>query len=257
MARLSKGSRGFLGLTIVLALASLAVFFYAPGEEAPQPVGTAVIAPIEDLGETASALKDGADQVALVVRWDGAQWLVAGRPLAPLESLAAPLLLWLEGEAAGAKALLSLLPPTVRGQVLVTSADWRLLLALKAADNNLSIAFFTSEQPGRDNVARAAAEPSPLLAGFNPHDEEGSLPRLVYKAGGKVWLLDYRDLREVDVADARRLGLRVMAWGVEDPAVLPSLAAWQLDAIVTSQVSGLRAALTAAGQPLPDAAPKP
>lgn len=143
------------------------------------------------------------------------------------------------------------------GRVSVQSFDWTFLEAFQAAMPEVPTVYLTSEQPSFDTVRRNAGEPSAWLGGADLAAAEGSLPRLVAGAGGAVWSPNYRDLRPVELAEAHRLGLRVVVWTVNDPDDMASLLALGVDGIVTDYPDRLRAAMAAAGLALPPAYPPP
>ena len=143
------------------------------------------------------------------------------------------------------------------GRVTVQSFDWAFLAAFQQALPEVPTVYLTSEQPGLDTVGRHEAAPSPWLGGADLAAAEGSLPRLVAAQGGAVWSPNYRDLRPVELEEAHRLGLEVVAWTVNDPADMASLIEMGVDGIVTDYPDRLRGALEAAGLPLPPGHPLP
>lgn len=211
-----------------------------PGSDA------ALAAPERQARDGTLLLRLGA-AVALAERQSGGQ----ARYLLTLQR--DPTLAELEPSAAEAATLLAeaLARLGLEGRVAVASLDWSFLLAFRAAAPTVPTVWMTSEQPGRDTVRRGEA--SPWLAGRDPAQHEGSLAALVLAEGGAAWAPDYRDLRPVDVAEARRLGLAVLAWGVAEPAALDSLLELEVAGIVTPRPDRLRAALAARGLDLPAA----
>lgn len=137
----------------------------------------------------------------------------------------------------------------------VQSFDWGFLVALQERLPELTTIYLTSEQPEFDTVRRESDEPSPWLGGLHPDRVEGSLPRLVADAGGKIWAPDYRDLRPVDLKEAHDLGLKVLVWTVNDPVIMASLLDMGVDGIVTDYPDRLRALLEERRLTLPPAYP--
>ena len=76
-------------------------------------------------------------------------------------------------------------------------------------------------------------------------------------AGGRVWSPYFRDLREADLWEAHRLGLRVLVWTVNDPADMASLIDLGVDGIITDYPDRLRTVMADKGMPLPLRFPEP
>jgi len=129
----------------------------------------------------------------------------------------------------------------IEKRTTVQSFDWSFLAAFQKLMPSVPTAYLTSEQPGFDTVQRDGA--SPWMGESRPQQSEGSLPRLVQAAGGRLWSPDYRDLRPVDLEEAHRLGLHVVVWTVDEPATLASLAELGVDGIVTDYPDRLRSVL--------------
>jgi len=141
----------------------------------------------------------------------------------------------------------------IAGRATIQSFDWR---ALRRAQENapaIRTVYLTAEQSWLDNLERGRPRVSPWTAGFDPDDYEGSVPRAVAAAGGAAWSPYFRDLREADLAEARRLGLRVIVWTVNEPADMRSLMDQGIDGIITDYPDRLRAVMAERGLPLPPA----
>ncbi len=119
------------------------------------------------------------------------------------------------------------------GRATVQSFDWRVLRELRAIAPEISIACLTSERGWRDTVLRGRAEPSPWTAGLSVDAEGGSVPRLVHRFGGPLWMPFHADLRAESLAEARTLGLRVIVWTVNEAPDMEALARLGVDGIVT------------------------
>lgn len=135
----------------------------------------------------------------------------------------------------------------------IQSFDWRTLQAVQRLAPSMPTAYLTVER-GRDaNVVRGAA--SSWTAGFNLAAHGGSLPRTIKAAGGAIWSANYRDLRDDELGEAHALGLKVLAWTVNDPAEMRALIERGVDGIITDYPDRLRAVMAEKGLPLP--APTP
>ena len=144
----------------------------------------------------------------------------------------------------------------VAERATVQSFDWRTLQRVQVAAPEIETAYLTVEQDWMDTIRRDAAAISPWLAGYDLSKAEGLVPVLVDRAGGDVWSPFYRDLREVDLRDAHKLGLRVVVWTVNDPDDMASLIEMGVDGIITDYPDRLKAVLGEFGLPDPPAFPR-
>ena len=115
----------------------------------------------------------------------------------------------------------------------VQSFDWRVLLELRKLAPQLSIACLTSERGRHDTVLRGRPGPSPWTAGLSIDAYGGSVPRLVRRFGSPVWSPFHSDLTAEALAEARKLGLRVIVWTVNEVREMQALARLGVDGIVT------------------------
>ena len=153
-------------------------------------------------------------------------------PLAPAEAPA---------PAAFAAALVAFLRDSgVADRTAVQSFDWRALAAVQAEAPEIPTAYLTAERKWLDNLERGRPGASPWTAGLDIDDFGGSVPRAVKEAGGRVWAPYFRDLRDSALAEARRLGLKVVVWTVNDPADMASLIDLGVDGIITDYPDRLR-----------------
>lgn len=139
----------------------------------------------------------------------------------------------------------------VSARSTVQSLDWRSLQAVQVLAPEIATAYLTAEQPWLDNLRRGRPGVSPWTAGFDIDDHEGSAAALIDHLGGAIWSPCYRDLREADLREAKRLGLRVVVWTVNDPGDMSSLIDLGVDGIITDYPDRLRAVMETKGLPLP------
>ncbi len=168
-------------------------------------------------------------------------------PLAPAESPAPEVFaaaLVAEIRSAGAAA-----------RTTVQSFDWRTLKATQDQAPEIATTYLTAEQNWLDNIGRGKPGTSPWTAGLDVDAFEGSVPRLIAQAGGRVWSPFYRDLREVDLREAQRLGLAVVPYTVNDPADMATLIELGVDGIITDYPDRLRRVMAEKGMTLPPAFP--
>jgi glycerophosphoryl diester phosphodiesterase len=129
--------------------------------------------------------------------------------------------------------------------------DWRVLTAARAQIPEATIVASTEQQPGGDTVRLGAATPSPWLGGLDPAAFGRSVPRLVEAVGAAVWAPDYLDLNAALVQEAQAIGLRVVPWTVNDPAVMQRLIGLGVDGIISDRPDLLRKVLQEQGMALP------
>lgn len=153
-----------------------------------------------------------------------------------------------------AEALATLIRETgITERATVQSFDWRSLRRVQEVAPTIRTVYLTAEQSWLDNLERGRPGVSPWTAGIDPDDYEGSVPRPIEAAGGTVWAPYFRDLREADLAEAKRLDLRVVVWTVNEPADMRSLIDLGVDGIITDYPDRLRAVLAERDLPLPPA----
>jgi len=138
--------------------------------------------------------------------------------------------------------------------------DWRALLRTMALESAARCWFTTLPQSWfRDGDPPPEDEPpfahdlsllrdwvrngaSPWAAGFDAVKFDGSVVEAIKEAGGEGWFPYYRDATPGAIAKARRLGLAVGAWTVNDPNDMQSLVATGIDAICTDRTDLMAAA---------------
>lgn len=131
------------------------------------------------------------------------------------------------------------------------SFDWRTLRHAQRVAPEIPTVCLTVQQPGDDNVQAGQAGPSPLLAGFDVDDYGGSVPRLVRAAGCVVWSPNARDLTATTLAEARKEGLKVVVWTVNEESEMNALAQSGVDGIISDYPDRLRRVLARRGAALP------
>ncbi len=155
-----------------------------------------------------------------------------------------------------AEALVSAIQATgITERATIQSFDWRSLRRAQAIAPALRTVYLTAEQSWLNNLERGQPGVSPWTAGIDPDDYEASVPRTIEAAGGAVWSPYFRDLREADLAEAKRLGLRVVVWTVNEPADMRSLIDLGVDGIITDYPDRLRAVMAERDVPLPPVFP--
>ena len=133
----------------------------------------------------------------------------------------------------------------------IQSFDWRTLRRVQASAPEIETVYLSAEQRFLDNIERGRPAASPWTAGFDVDDYAGSVPRLVHAAGGRIWSPFYVDVTPEALAEAKRLGLKVIVWTVNDPMEMDRLIERGVDGIISDRPDILRRVMAARGLALP------
>lgn len=123
-------------------------------------------------------------------------------------------------------------------RVTVQSFDWSTLQVVQKEAPEIRTVYLSSPR----TLAPQGGKPSPWLAGFAPEDH-GSVPRAVKAAGGAVWSPNQTYLTPELLAEARSLGLAVIPWTVNAPAMMRKFLDMGVDGIITDRPDVLKAEL--------------
>jgi glycerophosphoryl diester phosphodiesterase len=146
-------------------------------------------------------------------------------------------------------------------RVTLQSFDWRTLQVAQREAPGISTVYLSAQQKfldtictgpdaGSPTIAPAKCGPSQWTAGQQLR-EQGSVPRMVKAAGGAIWSPEFRDIDEDKVREAHALGLRVVAWTVNDPAQMERVLEMGVDGLITDRPDVGREVLRRRGLPLP------
>jgi glycerophosphoryl diester phosphodiesterase len=115
----------------------------------------------------------------------------------------------------------------------IQSFDWRTLVEAHRLAPEIETVCLTIESGGMDTIQRAAARPSPWLAGLDLAGYGGSVPKLARQAGCAAWSPFWRNVTAANIAEAHALGLRVIPWTVNDPVEMARLVDLKVDGLIT------------------------
>ena len=118
-------------------------------------------------------------------------------------------------------------------RVQVQSFDWRTLQIVQRIAPEIPTAYLTLQR-SFDNIGAERPEGSNWTAGFQYRDH-GSVPKMVKAAGGSAWSAFHGDLDAAKVKEAQALGLKVLAWTVNDPAQMERLLGYGIDGLITDR----------------------
>jgi glycerophosphoryl diester phosphodiesterase len=105
----------------------------------------------------------------------------------------------------------------VEGRSTIQSFDWRTLKLVEREAPEIATSYLTE---GRD-----------------------SEPEKVHAAGGRIWSPEFRDLDAAKAAAARRLGLKVIPWTVNEPGDIARVLALGVDGLISDYPDRVRDAL--------------
>jgi glycerophosphoryl diester phosphodiesterase len=158
-------------------------------------------------------------------------------PLAPDETLAP--------EPFARRVIQEISAHRMASRATLQSFDWRTLQAAQRLAPRIPTAYLTAQQRFLDNIcagpaggnpnpAIADCQPSPWTAGFQLRDH-GSVPRMVKAAGGAIWSPWHGDLDAAKVREAHGLGLKVIAWTVNEPEQIQRMLELGVDGLITDR----------------------
>jgi len=127
------------------------------------------------------------------------------------------------------------------------SFDWRTLVVSKRVAPELATVCLTAEFPNFDTVKPDASGRSPWQAGLDPASHGNSLPRLVKAAGCDQWSANAGSLTAERVREAQALGLKVLAWTVNEAVEMERMIELRVDGLITDYPDRARRVLAERG----------
>ncbi|MCW5633903.1 MAG: glycerophosphodiester phosphodiesterase [Rubrivivax sp.] len=131
-------------------------------------------------------------------------------------------------------------------RVSIQSFDWRTLAVVRKLAPEIPTVALTARRDFLDNITDGR-----WTAGHSLAASGNSLPRLVKASGAAVWSPFHGDLTEALLAEAHALGLKVVPWTVNDPAIIDRLLGWGVDGLISDYPDRVRAAMARRGMALP------
>lgn len=135
----------------------------------------------------------------------------------------------------------------VVGRTTLQSFDWRTVVISKRVAPELETACLTAQFPNFDTVKPDASGRSPWQAGLVPAEHGNSVPRLVKAAGCAIWSANSAGLSAGLVREAQALGLKVLAWTVNESAEMARMIEMGVDGLITDYPDHARKALSERG----------
>ena len=119
-------------------------------------------------------------------------------------------------------------------RVQILSFDWRTLQVVQKLAPGMPTVYVTAQLPALDNLGIKSGQPSAWTAGFQ-HAQHGSVPRMIKAAGGSHWSSFWRELDAQKVREAQSLGIKVLAWTVNDRQSMGQMLDLGVDGLVTDR----------------------
>jgi glycerophosphoryl diester phosphodiesterase len=130
-------------------------------------------------------------------------------------------------------------------RVMIQSFDWRSLKLVQQLDPGMQTMYLTVRTRTTDNLADGTWTGGMLLR------DHASPGHMVKAAGGTIWAPNQASLTRDDLKSAQQLGLKVIPWTVNDPAVADRLIEWGVDGIISDYPDRIREVMAKRGLPLP------
>ena len=147
--------------------------------------------------------------------------------LSPLDAAAT-----LPPEAFARRVIAEIRQGGMQTRTMIQSFDWRTLQVVQKEAPEIRTMYLTSPR----TLARAAdGGPSPWLAGFDADRHGGSVPKAVHAAGGRIWAPNQTFLTPALRAEAQALGISVIPWTVNEPAMMNRLLDMDVDGIISDR----------------------
>jgi glycerophosphoryl diester phosphodiesterase len=138
-------------------------------------------------------------------------------------------------------------------RVMVQSFDWRTLQLVQKLAPAIPTVYLTLQRGSAPTVFLDKA--SNWTAGFNPADQQNSLPRTIKAAGGAIWSPYFGDVNPALISEARGLGLEVVVWTVNKPEDIARMIDIGVDGIISDHPDLLRKVAGEKGVALPPGSP--
>jgi len=120
----------------------------------------------------------------------------------------------------------------MQARTMIQSFDWRTLQVVQKEAPEIRTLYLSSPR----TLARAPdGSPSPWLAGFDADRFGASVPKAVKAAGGRIWAPNQTFLTPALRAEAQALGISVIPWTVNEPAMINKLLDMQVDGIISDR----------------------
>jgi glycerophosphoryl diester phosphodiesterase len=132
-------------------------------------------------------------------------------------------------------------------RVIIQSFDWRTLALVQQRAPGVRTAYLSAQQPWTNNIQSKTPD-SPRWTGPVRAQDHADVPSMVKAAGGTIWSPYFGDINAALVRKAHSLGLKVIAWTVNDDTDLDAVIAMQVDGLISDYPDRAKAALQRASK---------
>jgi len=131
------------------------------------------------------------------------------------------------------KAIAEIRKAGMERRIMVQSFDWRTLQVIQKEAPEIRTMYLSTP---RTLAPAGRGRPSPWLAGFAPELQLGSsVPKAIHAAGGRIWGPNHEFLTPEQLAEAQALGIAVIPWTINDPAMMAKLIGMGVDGIISDR----------------------
>lgn len=115
----------------------------------------------------------------------------------------------------------------------IQSFDWRTLIAAKRLAPEIQTVCLTMDTDEASTIRAVEAKSSPWLAGLDPADYGGSIPKVVKAVGCETWSPLFSNLNPAVMREARDAGLSVVPWTVNTPEDMVTVISLGVEGLIT------------------------
>jgi glycerophosphoryl diester phosphodiesterase len=119
-------------------------------------------------------------------------------------------------------------------RVQVLSFDWRSLQRIQRLAPGMETVYLSTAYPSINNIEPSDGSDSLWTAGFQ-RKHFASIPHMIKAAGGSHWSCSYPHLDRSQIEIAHQLGLKVLAWTVDDSAHMEQVLDLGIDGLVSNR----------------------
>lgn len=123
--------------------------------------------------------------------------------------------------------------------------------ALIAEVRNAGVAARTTIQSFDWRTLKVVEQEAPEIATAYLTGSRDAEPEKVHAAGGRIWSPDFQTLTPLKVAAARKLGLKLISWTVNERADIGRMLDMKVDGIISDYPDRVREEMKRRGLPLP------
>ena len=117
-------------------------------------------------------------------------------------------------------------------RTMVQSFDWSALQIIQKEAPEIRTMYLSSP---RTLNSPTGGPLSPWLADFNPESYNGSVPKAIKAANGKIWAPNQTYLTPALREEAKALGLIVIPWTVNEPEMMNKMLDMKVDGIISDR----------------------